>query len=420
MVGSGVRLACTVLNRARSTRVAFIFLNRYYAPDHSATAVLLTDLAAALAQSGADVRIVTSRQRINQADARLPPHETMSGVRVWRVFSTRFGRDGLIGRTVDYLSFHLAAAVVLWRLCRKGDVVIAKTDPPLISVTAAAIAAARGAVLVNWLQDLFPEVAAALGVRLARGPVGAVARALRNQSLRRAAGNVVLGRRMAERLYALGVHRDRVVIIQNWADGRAIRPLSHMHNSLRQRLGMKDRFVVVYAGNMGRAHDFETLMAAARSLAGSPEFLFLLIGDGAARSRMETFVASQKLENVCFLNFQPAAELNEVLNAADLHVVSLRPQMEGLIVPSKVYNIMAAGRPFLNIGAPDGEVAMLAATADCGETVAVGAADALARAITALAGDREHASRLGQNGRDYFQMHFTRERAIEAWRDVLA
>ncbi len=399
--------------------MALIFLNRYYAPDHSATAVLLTDLTAALAQSGSEINVITSRQRINRAGAQLPEREVISGVAVHRVASTRFGRDRLIGRTFDYLSFHLAAAFALWRLCRKGDVVIAKTDPPLISVTAAVVASARGAVLVNWLQDLFPEVAVALGVRLARGPVGMIAAALRNQSLRWARSNVVLGRRMAQRLNELGIAPERVATIPNWADGQAIAPLPQRDNSLRTRLGLQDHFVVGYAGNMGRAHDFETLLSAARSLLDTPSLCFLLVGDGAAKERMQAFVQAHGLGNVHFLEVQPQAELNKTLNAVDLHVISLKPELEGLIVPSKVYNIMAAGKPFINLGAQDGEIAMLVEQATCGETVAVGDADGLVRAITALQRDHERAARLGRNGRGYFCRHFSRERAISAWSDLL-
>ena len=144
--------------------MTLIFVNRYFYPDHSATSQVLTDIAFGLAAKGYRVRVVTSRQRYSDRSAQLPPRERVRGVEVHRVWTTRFGRSGLPGRAVDYLAFHLASAWTLWRLARAGDVIIAKTDPPMLSVTAAPVARLRGAKLVNWLQDIFPEVAQALGL----------------------------------------------------------------------------------------------------------------------------------------------------------------------------------------------------------------------------------------------------------------
>ena len=136
-----------------------VFLNRYFHPDHAATSVLLSNLAFALSQRGIQVTVITSRLRYEGGDHLLPQHETIRGVDVHRVWTSRRGRSGLIGRSLDYGSFYLAAAWRLWRVIRRNDIVVAKTDPPLLSVMAAPIARLKGARLVNWLQDIFPEVA---------------------------------------------------------------------------------------------------------------------------------------------------------------------------------------------------------------------------------------------------------------------
>ena len=152
----------------------------------------------------------------------------------------------------------------LLRLARSGDVIIAKTDPPMLSVIAAPIARLKGAKLVNWLQDLFPEVAEAVGVGanpVMRALYG-VMRRLRNASLRAAAMNVVLGKRMAERVAACGVPSDRITIIPNWSDGHLVRPVARAANSLREEWGLTGRFVVGYSGNLGRAHEYQTLLDA--------------------------------------------------------------------------------------------------------------------------------------------------------------
>ena len=171
-----------------------IFLNRYFYPDHSATSQILSDLAFFLAGAGHEVCVVTSCQLYDDAAAGLALRERIDGVEVHRVRTTRFGRDNLFGRAVDYATFYLAAGWRLWRIARAGDVIVAKTDPPLISVVASLIARWRGARLVNWVQDVFPEVAEALGVRALAGPQAGLLRRLRNRAFRSAAANVVLGR----------------------------------------------------------------------------------------------------------------------------------------------------------------------------------------------------------------------------------
>ena len=170
-----------------------IFINRFFFPDYSATSQILSDLAFHLAGTGRNVHVITGAQVYDDPRASLPAHEIIRGVGVHRVRSTRFGRAGLIGRAVDYGSFYLSAWHRLAGLARRDDIIVAETDPPLISVVAMAAARRSGARLVNWLQDVYPEVAVELGVPLVRGPVAAALAALRTRSLQRAEATVVVG-----------------------------------------------------------------------------------------------------------------------------------------------------------------------------------------------------------------------------------
>src|SRR5215470_9601480 len=133
------------------------FANRYFHPDHSATSQLLSDLAFALAAEGRAVAVVTSRQRYDAPRDTLAPRQSIDGVEIYRVWTSRFGRSNLFGRAIDSATFYLSASWCLWRLVRRGDVVIAKTDPPMLSVIAGPLCRRRGARIVNWLQDIFPE-----------------------------------------------------------------------------------------------------------------------------------------------------------------------------------------------------------------------------------------------------------------------
>jgi glycosyltransferase involved in cell wall biosynthesis len=396
-----------------------VFINRFYAPDHSATSQMLTDLAAALAAGGAQVKVVTSRLRYDDAAASLAPHEHIDGVEVYRVWTSTFGRGNLLGRALDYLSFYAAASAELFGLVRSGDVVVAKTDPPLISIPAGWIARLRGARLVNWLQDLFPEVAANLGMAPARGPGGSLLRWLRDGSLRRASANVVLGQRMRERVTASGVNPKKIAVIPNWADGTQLRPVERGANPLRAEWGLGDKFVVGYSGNLGRAHEFRTVLDAAEALRSQTDVAFLLIGDGAQKATLATAVQERGLFNILFKPYQLRESLGQSLSAADVHLVTLRPELEGLVVPSKFYGVAAVGRPTIFIGEADGEIGSVLRETECGICVKQGDGEGLAQAITTLRDDSALRERMGANARRVFEERYDRAIAVEQWRRLL-
>jgi colanic acid biosynthesis glycosyl transferase WcaI len=373
---------------------------------------MLTDLAIHLARSGRGVVVITSRQRYDDPAAELPPFETMDGVQVHRVATTRFGRASLTGRAVDYLTFYVTAFFALLRRANRRSIVVAMTDPPLISVVAAMACRLRGATLINWVHDLFPEIAEALGVGGKKG--GAAVLRLRDWSLRRARINVALGQAMASRIDARGAS---VTVVPNWADGSAIEPVAPGDNTLRRQWGVAEHFVVGYSGNLGRAHEFGTLTGAMRLLKDDEAVRFVMIGAGAQLACVQQHTAG--LDNVRFHPYQPRESLGRSLSVADVHIISLIPELEGLIVPSKFYGVLAAGRPTLFIGSPTGELAGLIARHDCGITVRPADEEGLARAIRELAADRERCERMGRNARALFEREYDRPIAMKRWEETL-
>lgn len=402
---------------------------------------MLTDLTFDLAASGRTVHVVTSRQRYDRQEAALPAQETVHGVVVHRVWTSRRGRAGLLGRLLDYLTFYLCAAFRLWRLARRGDIIVAKTDPPMLSVIAAPVARFRGSHLVNWLQDIFPEVASALGVgrgALAQAPHRWLRR-IRDRSLHAADRNVVLGRRMAARLTDIGIPASKIREIPNWADGAEVRPVAHEENPLRGAWRLSGKFVVGYSGNLGRAHDYATMLDAIERLERSngtgpdsayssenpavlptgADIVWLFIGGGALFQAFRQTVEGRGLTSVRFAPYQDREQLSLSLSAADVHLVSLRPALEGLIVPSKIYGIAAVARPIIFIGDKDGEVGQLLDRHDCGLTVAEGDGAGLAQAVVSLFGDIERCARLGANGRHMLDTEFDRAHAVARWQALL-
>jgi len=308
-----------------------IFVNRYFYPDHSATSQILSDLAFHIASRGSRVSVIASRQSYENPDAQLPARETVRGVDIHRVKTTTFGRASLPGRALDYLSFYVSVWRAIGATAKPGDILIAKTDPPLLSIIGALARRRRELVLINWLQDLYPEVAGELGVPFLKGPVLSALAAIRNWSLRMATANVAIGGKMAERIIAAGVEPARVHIIANWTDDEAITPVAHSDNPLIQEWGLEGKFVVGYSGNLGRAHEYETILGAAERLRDDPHIVFLFVGGGASFEKLQAEVKSRGLQAAFrFEPYQPDRLLRLSLGVPHVHWLSLRPQLEGL------------------------------------------------------------------------------------------
>lgn len=392
------------------------FVNSYFHPDHAATSQILSDVAFELAASGLGVRIITG-QRSYDGGSRYPASEVINGVDVTRLPSLGPSGRGMLARLGRYLAMYLGAAWLLLIHIRRGDVVVCKTDPPLLSIPLAVVARLRGAKLVNWLQDLYPEVADSLGVGLP-GAVGWLLKRLRNWSLNVAVCNVAIGECMAQLLRDHGIEDHKIAILTNFVDDRHIVPLKDA-NPLRNQWGLKDMFVLGYSGNLGRAHDVETFIDMAILLRERQDIVFLFIGGGHFVDMLRERLAAANVTNVRFENYQPRDQLNLSLALPDAHWASLLPEMEGLIVPSKIYGIMAAGRPMIAVCSPTGEMAQIIARAQTGIQVTPGDAKGFADAVTLLADDQALLHRLGTNARNEIDANASQARVMQGWLALL-
>lgn len=395
------------------------FVNRFFPPDHSATSQLVGDLAMHLAARGNDVHVITSQQLYDDPQARLLPQEIVSGVQVHRVTTTQFGRSKLVGRAIDYFSFYASAWRALLAVTRRDDIIVAMTDPPLISVVAMQVAQRRGTHLVNWLQDIYPEVAVELGVPFVKGPIVGGISYLRDRSLKKAAANVALGHHMADKVASRGVSKDRIHVIPNWSEDEEILPVSPSDNPLRHDWGLENKFVIGYSGNLGRAHEFDTILAAAERLRNNSNIVFVFVGGGHLMGRLAERVQERGLNNCRFMDYQDRAVLKFSLCVPDVHWISLKPEVEGLIVPSKIYGIAAAGRPVIAICGRDGEIAQMVAQHHCGIVIEPGHSDALVESILRLFADAELRATMGLRARAMLEADFTRQQALQRWDSLL-
>lgn len=404
---------------ARAVRRRVIFVNRYFYPDISATSQMLTDLVHFLSATGDyELHVICSRRLYAEPRARLARAAEWQGVRIHRCWSAHLGHHALFWRALDYLCFFISSTAAMMRWARRGDILVAMTDPPLISVFVALVAKIKRAKLVNWVQDIFPEVATALKIRIPAWAAWSLRRA-RNSSLRAAEKNVVLGYRMHQVVSGLGVPAGKQRVIENWADGRAINPRPALDSALRRSLGAKDAFIVQYSGNLGRAHEIQTILGAATRLRDEAGWLFLFVGGGANMKALQAAARQSNLGNMRFMPYQPRELLADCLSAADAHMTCLLPAMEGLVMPSKFYGILAAGRPVIIIGDPDGEQARAVRAEGCGVIIEGGDSNALVDELRRMRADPEWMRGASRAARVLFERRYTLQRAAVQWSQLL-
>lgn len=385
------------------------FLNRFYWPDETATAQLLTDLASDLAARGIPVTVITAQHSPSPVVA-----AAHRGVSIERVRTTRWGRRRLAGRVFDFLSYHLLAAWRLGRDLRPGDVAVAMTDPPLLGIPVAAVAALRRARVVHWVQDIYPEIAAAVTGR--RGVL--LLQPLRDRAWRAAAACVVPGEQMARTIAGARVPADRIHVCANWAPGDLQAAAGRAVEALRAAWGLTGRFVVAYSGNLGRVHDLEPLLDVAARLQSHPRLALVFIGEGAQRRRLELAAQHRGLVNVRFFAPQPREQLALSLSLADVHLVTLLPGCERFVYPSKLYGAAAVGRPILAIAAPDSELAATVRGEGLGQAFARTEVDGIAQALVALAADPARCQAYGRAAHEFAANG--RVHAVTRWLTVLA
>ena len=390
-------------------RLRICFFNRSYHPDQGATGQLLTDLAEDLARDGRhEVWVVAGPPLLRSAPLgpaaapasrrRFPfGREERNGVRILRAWGTALGPARFAARAANYLSF-FGSSCLAGLAVPRPDVVVALTDPPIIGLAALACARRTGARFVYLCQDVFPEVARLLGdFRSER--VDRLLERVTRLLIARADRVVAVGETMRERLVA-GKDADpgRITVIHNWADCSAIVP-GPKRNPWSLAHGLAEPFVVMHSGNIGLSQDLDVLIDAAARLSAYPDIVVAIVGDGVKRAALEARVSQRRLANVRFLPYQPRERLAESFASADLFVVSLARGLAGYIVPSKLYGILASGRPYVAAVEEASEVAAITRRYQSGLLAEPGDAESLARQILTLHGDRARGRELGANAR---------------------
>lgn len=375
-----------------------LLLNLYYPPDTSATAKMAAAIAEALSARH-DVTILCGRPSYDPTERRpwrLWQTERTGRATVVRVGSTDYPRLLMKRRLLNYLTY--VALAVPRALVLPCDVVLAMSDPPFEGIAGAFVAALKGKPYVYNIHDLYPEMALG-GALIQPGRFARMWERLHRWALRRAARVIVLGDDMRERIIAKGIDPACVVVVRDGAEILPVEtPAAPPDPEVIHAIRGGFRFVFLHAGNLGFYGAWETLIEAAQLLAKTdPSVGFVFVGEGAVRAQLETMAARSK--NVRFLPFFPASKVPSVLAAADVHVITIKRGLEGMVVPSKLYGILAAGRPILVVAPPETDASRIVTLRGCGLAADPGEPQQVLAAARALSADPERLHRMGAAAR---------------------
>ncbi|MBM5784707.1 MAG: glycosyltransferase family 4 protein [Cyanobacteria bacterium K_DeepCast_35m_m1_288] len=389
---------------SRSKQPRLTIVSQFFPPDFAATGQLLADLTARLAARGLQVQILSGMPAyaFNNSDASRIEFQPNRCVR--RTQASRLWPQRIRGRAINGILFCLRIALRLLRYSRRGDLILYTTEPPYLPLFGWILHRLTRAPYLVLLYDLYPDVLVELGVLSADHLLVRLWRQFNSCTFADAQELIVLSEPMAERVRsAVPTAASKLSVIPSWADPQLIRPIAKSDNWFVQKHQLADVFTVLYSGNQGRCHDLVTVMAAALLLRHDPDVLFLFIGKGPQHQRMRSLVHDWGLRNCRFLPYQDLEDLPFSLSAADLALVTLSIEAEGLVAPSKLYGHLAAGTPIAAITPPNSYLRQLVETEACGRWFANGNAEDLAAWICELKRNPSHARSLGQAARSLLE-----------------
>lgn len=406
-----------------------LVINQHFYPEVAATGQLLLDLCEDLVKAGYRVKVITGNPNgdLNEKN-KILKNENYKGIEILRLKNTTFNKYRMKGRILNYLTFHL---LVFFQVlfCRKPDLVIVLSTPPFISFYGLILKILKKVKTIYIVQDLFPDLVVELG-KIKNKCFINILENLSKCIIRKMDRVVVVGefmKRKIKRDILQGMDSEHIITIHNWADGEKVivmkgeKEKEKEKNFLKEEWGLEGKFIVLYSGNIGDLHEFNTIVSAAEELEeqGWEKICFVFIGEGIKKEYIKRKVKEKGLNNVLFFPFQPREVLKYSLGLADVSLVTLEKGFEGMVVPSKIYGILASGRPVIAVMGGESEVTEIIRKGRCGEVVKIGNCKALSEKIISYYNNHKKCYEEGINGRKYFEENFDRKIATKKYIKVI-
>lgn len=363
-------------------------VSELYYPEETSTGYFITKIAEGLSNDRL-VRVICSHPNYSERNINTPRREKMHGVDIFRAPASRFYKDNIIGRIVNILTFSISTLIYFSLKCRRGDTLLVVTNPPTLPPLLGWIARIKGARSILLVHDTYPEVLLATGHLREGGIAHRILATFFNRTYRMFTDVIVLGRDMADvARRKIESAPTRLQIIPNWGDIEEIEPIDRESNPFVDSLGLKNKTIIQFSGNLGRTHDLEMVLDVAESLAANDDIAFLIVGYGGKAQLIGERQSSGQLSNVIFLPRQPRHMLASMLACADATLIAFVDRMYGVSVPSRMYNVMAASVPIIAVAHPQSELAQVVTENECGWVVANGDRNALRALVLDITSDK--------------------------------
>lgn len=390
-----------------------------YYPEETSTGYYMTRIAEGLTDSF-EVKSICGQPNYSRRGTRAPKRELHNGVEIFRVAGTTLNKNIIIFRIVNMLTLGVSTFFRALFSFRPGDKVLVVTTPPSLPFVAAIAALLRGSQYTLLIHDNYPEILVAVGKTHEASLLVSVLNYCNRWLYKHATKLIAVGRDMKEMLEDKTAGLDPSIgVIQNWAEVEDVRPEPRAENLLLSELGLLDKFIFLYAGNMGHPNDLETLIDAAKRLSEVNDIHFIYLGTGVKRPLLIEAIESNGLNNVTVLDPKPRSEQLVFLNACDVALVSLIPKMLGVSMPSRTYNILAAGKPILALTDPESELAQVIDEDNVGWHLKPGNSGELVAMIRQIYDMRGQLREFGERARRSAVEKYSLELAVQKYRAAL-
>jgi colanic acid biosynthesis glycosyl transferase WcaI len=391
-------------------------VSELYYPEETSTGYYMTRIAEGLVESF-DVCAVSGLPNYLYRDSAAPKRETHKGVRIHRLSATRFDKNRIFLKALNMLTLGLSVFLFSLRNFRKYDRVLVVTTPPTLPFFVAIASLLKGTGMTLLIHDTYPEILSAAGKLRPDSVAFSLLQSLKNWIYKIAEKIIVVGRDMeALARNQTGGLDTEIINIPNWAELETVRPDPEAGKRFRLAHGLERNFVVLYAGNMGYPNDLETIVGAAELLRDERTIRFVFLGSGAKLPWLKRRVAELALTNVVILDPRPREEQNEFLSGCDLGIVSLVPEMKGVSVPSRTYNLLASGKPIIGIVDSESEVGRIILEFQIGAVIANGDPKGFSEAVRRFAESPEELDQMGKRAREIALTEYDQETALNAYR----
>ena len=396
-------------------------LSQYFYPDVASTGQLLTELSLGLAGKDIVVEVITAKPTY-AGKLHAPKKEAYNGINIRRLKTTRFNKNTKGGQIFNSISFFARTFFYLLFKSNKKPLMLV-SNPPFLPFMGYLLYKLRGINYVILVHDVFPEKAIKLNYIPNKGFTAWAWTLLDKKSLQKTSGIIAISESMKSNIenklvkYNFKTQKD-ITVIHNWADAEFIKPIDNDENTFIKENSLGGKFIIQYSGNIGASYELEVLVEAARSITDS-DVLFLFIGDGVKKKKLSAMAENYSLKNVMFLPYQKRTMLPHSLTAASISIITYEKEMEGLLMPSKLYTTLASGKPVISFCTEDSEVGKIICHASCGFSINPDNVKELLEKISFLRNNPEERDRMGKNARKYFEENFTLEHSLEKYINVI-